>query len=136
MRTHRYQITISGGLGATAREAFADFRIKPNGINTALVGDLDQAALYGALNRILSLGLELVALTRLNDDAGLGAAYGKSASSRRWDLPDIDEFQAQRAHAIKQGVQTALVELTGQDRDGPLHLDHRVSERLARVRAE
>lgn len=73
MRTHRYQITISGGLGATAREAFADFRIEPNGINTALIGDLDQAALYGALNRVLSLGLELVALTRLNDDLGLSA---------------------------------------------------------------
>lgn len=70
MRTHRYQITISGGLGATAREAFADFRIEPNGINTALIGDLDQAALYGALNRILALGLELVALTRLNDAVG------------------------------------------------------------------
>ena len=136
MRTHRYQITISGGLGATAREAFADFRIEPNGINTALIGDLDQAALYGALNRILSLGLELVALTRLNDDPGLSAACGRSASSRRWDLPDIDEFQPLRPHAIKQGVQTALVELTGQDRDGRLHLDHRVSERLARVRAE
>ena len=70
MRTHRYQITISGGLGATARQAFANFRIEPNGINTALIGDLDQAALYGALNRILSLGLELVALTRLNVDVG------------------------------------------------------------------
>ena len=68
MRTHRYQITISGGLGATAREAFADFRIEPNGINTALIGDLDQAALYGALNRILTLGFDLVALSRLSDN--------------------------------------------------------------------
>ena len=49
---------------------WADFRIEPNGINTALIGDLDQAALYGALNRILALGLELVALTRLNDAVG------------------------------------------------------------------
>jgi len=65
VRTHRYQITISGGLGATAREAFADFRIEPNGINTALIGDLDQAALYGALNRIQSLGLDLVEVRRL-----------------------------------------------------------------------
>jgi len=136
VRTHRYQITISGGLGTTTREAFSDLRIEPNGINTALIGDLDQAALYGALNRILSLGLELVALTRLNDDTGLRAACGRPASSRRWDLLDIDEFQALRPHAIKQGVQTALVELTGQDRDGRLPLDHRVSERLARVRAE
>ena len=67
MRTHRYQITISGGLGKTAREAFADFRIEPNGTNTMLTADLDQAALYGALNRILALGLELVALSRLTD---------------------------------------------------------------------
>jgi len=136
VRTHRYQITISGGLGATAREAFADFRIEPNGINTALIGDLDQAALYGALNRILSLGLELVALTRLNDEVGLGAPGGRPASTRRWSLPDIDEFQAQRAHPIQQGVQTALVEFTGQDREGRLHVDHRVGERLTRIRAE
>src|SRR4029077_16395194 len=72
VRTHRYQITISGGLGATAREAFADFRIEPNGINTALVGDLDQAALYGALNRILPLAGGLVALPRIGEKAGGG----------------------------------------------------------------
>jgi hypothetical protein len=63
--THRYRITIAGGLGEIGREAFSDFIIEPNGTNTALVGDLDQAALYGALNRILALGLELVELSRL-----------------------------------------------------------------------
>ena len=57
MRPHRYRITIAGGLSEIGREAFADFRIEPNGVNTMLVGDLDQAALYGALTRILSLGL-------------------------------------------------------------------------------
>jgi hypothetical protein len=31
------------------------------------VADLDQAALYGALNRMLTFGLELVELSRLND---------------------------------------------------------------------
>jgi hypothetical protein len=31
------------------------------------VGDLDQAALYGALNRILIFGFELLELTRLPD---------------------------------------------------------------------
>ena len=56
MRTHRYRITIAGGLGKIGRQAFGDFRIEANGTNTALIGDLDQAALYGALNRILSLG--------------------------------------------------------------------------------
>jgi hypothetical protein len=36
--------------------------------NTVLSGELDQAALYGTLNRILSLGFELVALSRLTDN--------------------------------------------------------------------
>ena len=33
-----------------------------------LTGELDQAALYGVLNRILAFGLELVALSRLGDE--------------------------------------------------------------------
>jgi hypothetical protein len=65
VRTHRYKIIILGGLGETYREAFRDFHIEPNGTNTALTGELDQSGLYGALNRIQSLGLELVGLTRL-----------------------------------------------------------------------
>jgi len=67
VRTHRYKIIILGGLGETYREAFRDFRIEPNGTNTLLIGDLDQSGLYGALNRIQSLGLELVGLSRLAD---------------------------------------------------------------------
>ena len=65
MRTHRYQITVSGSLGEIGREAFGDFRIEANGTNATLVGDLDQAALYGVLNRILTLGFELLEVTRL-----------------------------------------------------------------------
>ena len=67
MRTHRYKIIILGGLGETYREAFRDFHIEPNGTNTMLIGDLDQSGLYGALNRIQSLGLELVGLSRPAD---------------------------------------------------------------------
>jgi hypothetical protein len=67
VRTHRYEITIFGGLGEVGREAFGDFRIESNGTSTKLIGDLDQAALYGALNRILALGFELVELRRLSD---------------------------------------------------------------------
>ena len=70
MRTHRYKIIILGGLGETYREAFRDFHIEPNGTNTELIGDLDQSGLYGALNRIQSLGLELVGLSRLADGTG------------------------------------------------------------------
>jgi hypothetical protein len=64
---YRYQITISGGLGEIGREAFGDFKIESDDSTTVLTGDLDQAALYGALNRILSLGFELIQLNRLVD---------------------------------------------------------------------
>ena len=67
MRTHLYQITISGGLGELGREAFADFKIEYADGNTLLAGDLDQAALYNVLSRIQALGLELVALSRLSE---------------------------------------------------------------------
>jgi len=63
--THRYRIVVSGALGEVSREVFGDLRIEGNGANTALTGDLDEAALYGVLDRILVLGLELVALDRL-----------------------------------------------------------------------
>jgi hypothetical protein len=68
VRTHRYRITISGKLGDIGREAFGEFRVEPNGNDTILVADLDQAALYGALNRILTLGFELLALKRVTDE--------------------------------------------------------------------
>ena len=69
MRTYRYQITISGGLGEIGREAFGDFHIQANGRSTVLTGDLDQAALHGTLNRMLSLGFEVVKLNRLAEGA-------------------------------------------------------------------
>jgi hypothetical protein len=69
VRTHRYRITISGGLDEAGREVLADFAIEPDGGDTVLIRDLDQAALYGALNRIQWLGLDLVEVRRLADDA-------------------------------------------------------------------
>ena len=65
MHRHRYQITISGGLGEIGREAFGGFQIESDDATTVLTGDLDQAALYGTLNRILSLGFELIQLNRM-----------------------------------------------------------------------
>jgi hypothetical protein len=64
-----YRIIVAGGLSEIGREAFIDFRIEANGTNTALTGHLDQAALYGTLHRILSLGFELIELCRLTDSA-------------------------------------------------------------------
>jgi hypothetical protein len=62
-----YQITISGDLGEIGRETFSDFKIESDETTTVLTGYLDQAALYGTLNRILSLGFELIRLNRLAD---------------------------------------------------------------------
>jgi hypothetical protein len=74
VRTHSYWITIAGGLGDIGREAFSEFRIEADGTHTVLIGDLDQAALYGTLNRILSLGFELIELRRLPDETREGGA--------------------------------------------------------------
>ncbi len=70
MASYRYRITVRGGLGDASRQAFEDFTIESDGRETRLMQELDQAALYGALNRIQSLGLELVDLTRLADGRG------------------------------------------------------------------
>ena len=69
MRTHRYRLTVAGALGGTGREIFADFAIETNGARTVLSGDLDDAALYGMLNRVQMLGLELLELVRVPDIA-------------------------------------------------------------------
>jgi hypothetical protein len=65
---HRYQIIVSGRLGKVTSEIFDDMSIDYDGTNTGLTGELDQAALYGVLNRIPAFGLELVALSRLGDE--------------------------------------------------------------------
>jgi hypothetical protein len=67
MRPHRYRIIVSGSLGEITREVFGDLCLEFDGANTGLTGELDQAALYGVLNRIPKFGLELLALSRLDD---------------------------------------------------------------------
>ena len=68
---YRYRITVSGALGEAGREVLADLKIEPCEATTVLTGDLDEAALYGVLNRLLVLGLELVELKRSPDPDGL-----------------------------------------------------------------
>ncbi|HEX6443534.1 MAG TPA: hypothetical protein VF053_00485 [Streptosporangiales bacterium] len=53
------------GLGELTSQAFEGFDIERLDENTALTAELDQAALYGALNRIDSLGLELLEVVRV-----------------------------------------------------------------------
>jgi hypothetical protein len=53
------------------RRAFEEFSIESSNGHTSLIAaDLDQAALYGALMRIQSLGLELMELARIPSEVG------------------------------------------------------------------
>lgn len=65
MGTHLYRITIVGRLGRLGREIFAGLDVTSDDRATVLAGELDQAALYGVLNRIGALGLELISVVRL-----------------------------------------------------------------------
>ena len=62
-----YEILVRGHLGPTTLAAFEGFRAETRGKDTVLRGVLaDQSALYGVLAQIAALGLELLALRRLN----------------------------------------------------------------------
>jgi hypothetical protein len=62
---HRYRILLAGELNDAAREAFDGWKIEPVNAHPALIGDMDQAALHGVLNRIRCLGLALIEVRRL-----------------------------------------------------------------------
>ncbi|MCW2548405.1 MAG: hypothetical protein JWN96_2865 [Mycobacterium sp.] len=67
MKSHRYRITIAGGLGAAAREAFEGLDVEVRGEFTDVSGILDQAALFGVLQRIQVFSLELVEVRRQDE---------------------------------------------------------------------
>jgi hypothetical protein len=61
-----FEIRIKGRVGQTFRSAFEELTVTVNPPETVLHGaGLDQAALYGILDRIQALGLELVEVRRL-----------------------------------------------------------------------
>lgn len=59
-----YEIRVAGPLGPAAEEAFSDVSVLPEPAATVLVGEFDQAALHGLINRVGALGLELVDIRR------------------------------------------------------------------------
>jgi hypothetical protein len=59
----RYQISVRGRLTGRLGSAFAGMTMEPGAGQTALVGEIrDQSHLYGILDRVRSLGLELVSV--------------------------------------------------------------------------
>ena len=68
MKPHRYRIIVSGTLGELTRLEFEDLCVESDGADTGLTGELDQAGLFGVLNRIRDFGLELMALSRVDGE--------------------------------------------------------------------
>ena len=66
MTSHSYEIRVVGSLGPAARQAFADMVVQTEPATTILAGDFDQAGLHALLDRIRSLGLELVDVKQPN----------------------------------------------------------------------
>jgi hypothetical protein len=61
-----YEIRVRGHLGQTMRTAFPELRARVEGDDTVLSGALpDQAAVYGVLSAMESLGLELMEVRRV-----------------------------------------------------------------------
>jgi hypothetical protein len=72
-----FEIRIKGRVSEAFRSAFEELTVTINPPETVLHGaGLDQAALYGILDRIQALGLELVEVRRLPPGDGGGAASG------------------------------------------------------------
>jgi len=83
----RYRITVQGRLTERLKTAFEGLALEPGGERTVLVGEIrDQAHLYGVLDRVCNLGLELVSVeedsgecrvrARRDDDPVAGALGG------------------------------------------------------------
>jgi hypothetical protein len=70
MTAARYEIRVRGRLSDTLLPAFPELTSTVHPVETVLSGPVeDQAALLGLLERIDSLGLELVELRQVHDDA-------------------------------------------------------------------
>ena len=60
----RYRITFRGAIPERFASMFEDMTTEPGAGVTTLVGDLvDQAQMYGVLDRLRALGVELVSVT-------------------------------------------------------------------------
>ncbi len=60
----RYEIRFAGRPDNTARDAFAGLDLVSDGQLTVVSGEFDQAALHGLLERVRSLGLDLIDVRR------------------------------------------------------------------------
>jgi hypothetical protein len=63
MRAMQYRIVVKGRLSRRFGSTFDGMTLEPRSGHTVLEGELtDQAQLYGVLNRLAGLGIELVSV--------------------------------------------------------------------------
>jgi hypothetical protein len=66
----RYEIVVRGELSARFGSAFSGMTIHAEGGCTHIVGDvIDQSQLHGVLDRVRDLGIELISVTPLVEEA-------------------------------------------------------------------
>ena len=65
----RYEIRVAGRLDEAAARGFAGLDIATRGAVTTITGEFDQAGLQGMLERIRSLGLDLLDARRVRSPA-------------------------------------------------------------------
>jgi hypothetical protein len=70
MATATYEVRVAGSLGPAATEAFEGLAVDTEPMATVLSGEMDQAALHGLIDRLRSLGLELVDIRRIPPGKG------------------------------------------------------------------
>ena len=64
-----YEIHVRGPIGPTIMQAFPSLTATPSGHDTLLTGSLpDQSALYGVINQLEALGLQLLEIRRPKSD--------------------------------------------------------------------
>ena len=64
-----YEIRVKGRLSDTVTDAFEDFTASVKPAETVMRGAVrDQSELHGVLDRLQSLGLELIEVRRLSDE--------------------------------------------------------------------
>jgi hypothetical protein len=75
MEPTKYRITVRGRVTQNLGSAFERLALEPGREQTVLVGEIrDQAHLYGVLDRVRNLGLELV---RVEEDPATVRAHGE-----------------------------------------------------------
>jgi hypothetical protein len=70
MRPRRFRIVVAGELSARFATAFAGMALECDSGRTVITGTVvDQAQLHGLLNQVGALGLDLVSVVPVDDDA-------------------------------------------------------------------